>query len=1049
MGKKALRKFLTLTGLFVMVMIFAGIVGRTEAKAAITKQVKVVFKDDDNKIIPNNKVELSVGTWTTASDYTPGQITTNENDEIICTVSGEEWHIVSFQVQAQGYRSKTVSTYWQARNNINAANNGGDQRGQFCWYLMKEEGAFPTDVTIYLETYTETAQKSDYRSAALTEIDNYALANEYSKTSENEDGLTDQEQVNAYVTTYKTEINKILLTLSVDEYKAAVDEQVEAAKNAIKMVRTKQSRMNEQYGDKIKFKKGNKVVDLTKNTTKENQTVCSIYLHKFDQNGKFYIEGIGDSGITWDAVDHNYPLYQGLNQYVYYISNYLDSKGEFMTDPQQSLYDQKRQVTLKDCYASFSDSEGNPVKVTFDLTVTTCNIENITATLSANITGNNNYIQLQRNEDLDYTTRIVKADSTVPEGSYTYSVSVNADEEGYVGGYDLSSGNEAIATVENGVIVPKKAGTCTFTATSQDDSSKTDSFTITFTLDETETLEQAAAQPVINLITEISEKGEITSNNKDEVSAAVKTAETEYGKLSAGAKKKVDNYDALLDAKYRLEAYPVIEAIKKIDIETISGDNRDAIEVDINKAREQYDALSSDAKRKVTNSNDLTNAENVLEAWDVDTLINAIPAENNITADLDVESDINAARSAYDAYLVKYSADNKVSQAKVLENAENTLAARKIEGYISDLKNVVNNAIQAERKTATGTDEAKEIINDANTKVGNVLTAYNNLEAAKDKVNSDSKEKLTYYGNVIAALVVENEINALGEITLENLTPGQIAAINNAYTHFLQLSELRQGLVDGAACAKLDDALATISANEFKKKVDTALEAAKEIDIYNLENADDVLQTLIDLQNYELADNVSAKLEAVFEEISSARTEISDVKAAAKVVEQIDALGTITLNSENKVKLARTAYDTLTTNGRAKVANYSVLTAAESRVTLLKEAARQAQEAANAQKNQAAATPAVTLSKISLKVKTTKGKVKLSWKKSSKAQGYIIYRATKKNGTYKKIKTITKWKTTSFTDKKVKSKKQYYYKICPYKGNVKGPLSAAKKIKVK
>ena len=82
-------------------------------------------------------------------------------------------------------------------------------------------------------------------------------------------------------------------------------------------------------------------------------------------------------------------------------------------------------------------------------------------------------------------------------------------------------------------------------------------------------------------------------------------------------------------------------------------------------------------------------------------------------------------------------------------------------------------------------------------------------------------------------------------------------------------------------------------------------------------------------------------------------------------------------------------------------------------------------------------------------VEIGKKKVKLTWKKSSKASGYIIYRATKKNGKYKQIKVIKSWKKTTFTDKKVKSKKTYFYKIRPYKGKVKGPVSAAKKVKVK
>ena len=47
------------------------------------------------------------------------------------------------------------------------------------------------------------------------------------------------------------------------------------------------------------------------------------------------------------------------------------------------------------------------------------------------------------------------------------------------------------------------------------------------------------------------------------------------------------------------------------------------------------------------------------------------------------------------------------------------------------------------------------------------------------------------------------------------------------------------------------------------------------------------------------------------------------------------------------------------------------------------------------------------------------------------------------------FRSIKNAKTTKFTDKNLKSKKTYYYKICAYKGNVNGNLSAAKKVKVK
>ena len=66
--------------------------------------------------------------------------------------------------------------------------------------------------------------------------------------------------------------------------------------------------------------------------------------------------------------------------------------------------------------------------------------------------------------------------------------------------------------------------------------------------------------------------------------------------------------------------------------------------------------------------------------------------------------------------------------------------------------------------------------------------------------------------------------------------------------------------------------------------------------------------------------------------------------------------------------------------------------------------------------------------------KAKKGKkIKVSWKKVSAANGYEVYRATKENGKYKKVKTVTKKKTVSFTDKSLKKGKTYYYKIRAYR----------------
>lgn len=87
-------------------------------------------------------------------------------------------------------------------------------------------------------------------------------------------------------------------------------------------------------------------------------------------------------------------------------------------------------------------------------------------------------------------------------------------------------------------------------------------------------------------------------------------------------------------------------------------------------------------------------------------------------------------------------------------------------------------------------------------------------------------------------------------------------------------------------------------------------------------------------------------------------------------------------------------------------------------------------------------------------VKSSKaGYAKLKWKKVSGANGYEIYYSAEKNGTYKKLKTITKAKTITYTKKKLASGKTYYFKLRAYKTvdgkKVYGKYSVVKSVKVK
>lgn len=68
-------------------------------------------------------------------------------------------------------------------------------------------------------------------------------------------------------------------------------------------------------------------------------------------------------------------------------------------------------------------------------------------------------------------------------------------------------------------------------------------------------------------------------------------------------------------------------------------------------------------------------------------------------------------------------------------------------------------------------------------------------------------------------------------------------------------------------------------------------------------------------------------------------------------------------------------------------------------------------------------------------VKLTAGKKKITvkWNRITGANGYVIYRSTKKTSGFKAIKTIKSGKTVSFVNKSLKTGKRYYYKVKAYK----------------
>ena len=81
-----------------------------------------------------------------------------------------------------------------------------------------------------------------------------------------------------------------------------------------------------------------------------------------------------------------------------------------------------------------------------------------------------------------------------------------------------------------------------------------------------------------------------------------------------------------------------------------------------------------------------------------------------------------------------------------------------------------------------------------------------------------------------------------------------------------------------------------------------------------------------------------------------------------------------------------------------------------------------------------------------VKIKSGKKKATLTITKTKGAKKYEIYRSKKKNKGFKRIKTTSKLK---YTNKNLKSKKTYYYKVRAIDGKYKGDFSKVYKVKVK
>ena len=172
---------------------------------------------------------------------------------------------------------------------------------------------------------------------------------------------------------------------------------------------------------------------------------------------------------------------------------------------------------------------------------------------------------------------------------------------------------------------------------------------------------------------------------------------------------------------------------------------------------------------------------------------------------------------------------------------------------------------------------------------------------------------------------VIEKIDAIGEVTLAS--EEAIAAARAAYEALTEAQKAEVTNYD-----KLTAAEARLADLKAAKAVDDMIDAIGEVTLESEEAiaaARAAYEALTEAQKAEVTN---------YDKLTAAEARLADLKAAKPVDDMIDAIGEVTLESENAIDAARAAYEALTEAQQAEVKSYDKLTAAEARLAVLKPA---------------------------------------------------------------------------------------------------------------
>lgn len=289
-------------------------------------------------------------------------------------------------------------------------------------------------------------------------------------------------------------------------------------------------------------------------------------------------------------------------------------------------------------------------------------------------------------------------------------------------------------------------------------------------------------------------------------------------------------------------------------------------------------------------------------------------------------ADVTAARSAYNS--LSNEAKQSVSNLSALEAAEEKV---RLYSEVDELKEIIDSLPAVDKLTLTHAEtvnKAKALYEDFNSEQKGLMTVaeINFLNKAIDKLDSLAVENAKALIDAIGTVTLESKADIeLARAAYDDLTDDQKTKLGTAYEKKLTDAEAKyQELADAASQAEIDAAAAR-GVEDKINAIGTVTLASKAA----IEEARAAYASLTTAQAKLVSDAAVSKLAAAEE----AYTKL----AVQDTVSKIGAIGTVSLGSEDAIKAARTAYDSLTELQKAKVTNYETLTEAEKSLKELKE----------------------------------------------------------------------------------------------------------------